>query len=825
VIKDAAGRGVSYASFDVVTAKGMFVRQGEQANRTGAFVVTGLPAGSSYAIRVFATPITLAHSGTVTRYSGNQTCYKDATRFPVLAGQTTSAGTITVPVLRRPSSSVHRPGWLEALDAARAAAGLAPVAADATLIDDLAVHLNYLAETGKFQHQEDRSDPGYTDVGNQAGLSSDLLGEGLPPYTGETSKPDCSHDTVSASGGAFDISYWLGAPYHAAAMLDPRQEGAGLATSGVAGLNLADWGARDVTAPALVTYPSPRAALGQLVYSGNESPDPLAGCPGGFGRNPGFPIVLLPRRRASTLHASVRTGTTSIRVCIVRGFNEEVFVIPHDPLRYRHTYHLTFHNGGTTYHTSFHTVPRWDVYASGTSVWSAGHHDPSTNRLSVSLTAMVSGANGHAPFGRVRFAYRSGRNWVGLGRPTLDRNGYAHLSTSTIGSRNVPIRATYLGARHIARSYGTTTYHAPPKVTGLSIHGSVLAAGERVTVSGARFDHVRSVSFGAVLGTAVKLISPTQLSVVAPSQLPRTVDVRVSTVYGRSVATPADRYTYTFAPIPWGVPVTIDAGGGLQAVSCATASFCATVDSVGHIITFNGSTWSTLVRVGSLGTQWWDVSCPTAAFCLAVGQRADTAAVTTTFDGTSWSAPELAPVGTDVSCVSATYCVADSQSSFAIEVFNGTGWTASGATSFQPTDLDCVSATWCMLAGDNASSTFDGASTISAPIQASGITIISVSCVSSALCAALGGDGQAIVYNGSTWSAPTGVVESPAAAVSCSSATHCIASSGAGYTKADNGTGWIDGSPTGLSTLHGIDCPTDTFCVAVGGSQAVHLGP
>jgi hypothetical protein len=125
----------------------------------------------------------------------------------------------------------------------------------------------------------------------------------------------------------------------------------------------------------------------------------------------------------------------------------------------------------------------------------------------------------------------------------------------------------------------------------------------------------------------------------------------------------------------WSKPSAIDPGSYLQAVSCASASFCVAIDRKGNAFTFNGSTWSAPVNadpngltMGEGGISWPVVSCPTSNFCAAVDGGGGNVV---TFDGSSWTAPvnidsEAAkslsgPVLIflmSVSCLSATFCVA-----------------------------------------------------------------------------------------------------------------------------------------------------------------------
>ena len=71
-------------------------------------------------------------------------------------------------------------------------------------------------------------------------------------------------------------------------------------------------------------------------------------------------------------------------------------------------------------------------------------------------------------------------------------------------------------------------------------------------------------------------------------------------------------------------PTAIDPGSHLQAVSCASASFCVAIDRKGNALTFNGSTWSGPVKadpnglsMGEGGISWPVVSCPTSTVSLA----------------------------------------------------------------------------------------------------------------------------------------------------------------------------------------------------------------
>jgi hypothetical protein len=131
----------------------------------------------------------------------------------------------------------------------------------------------------------------------------------------------------------------------------------------------------------------------------------------------------------------------------------------------------------------------------------------------------------------------------------------------------------------------------------------------------------------------------------------------------------------TFNGRAWSKPSAIDPGGYLQAVSCATDSFCVAIDHKGNAFTFDGITWSAPVNadpdglsMGEGGISWPVVSCPASDFCAVVdGNGGDLV----TFDGRRWTAPvkiDAKAANSDkesvlvflmsVSCLSARFCVA-----------------------------------------------------------------------------------------------------------------------------------------------------------------------
>jgi cell wall-associated NlpC family hydrolase len=86
---------------------------------------------------------------------------------------------------------------------------------------------------------------------------------------------------------------------------------------------------------------------------------------------------------------------------------------------------------------------------------------------------------------------------------------------------------------------------ARPVVTSLSSHHGVYWGGGQLTIHGQNLVGVKKVTFGRSTGYGVNVVSATTLTVYVPEHAYGTVDVRVDTSGGASVASTADRYTFT----------------------------------------------------------------------------------------------------------------------------------------------------------------------------------------------------------------------------------------------------------------------------------------
>jgi hypothetical protein len=270
----------------------------------------------------------------------------------------------------------------------------------------------------------------------------------------------------------------------------------------------------------------------------------------------------------------------------------------------------------------------------------------------------------------------------------------------------------------------------------------------------------------------------------------------------------------------------------LNAVTCATASFCVAVGLQGAsaggeplIEQWNGTAWSVVTGVtppASASNVLTGVSCAGPSFCMAVGSSG-AGALAETWNGSTWSATTPAPPSgltsvflSSVSCLAANLCqtlgtgfTVSTPTVFGNE-WNGTGWsavpaatpTASGSPPVpEATGMACVSATQCLAVGNTNANGANGApfaeqwngsawtlaeSGLSTSLPG-GSFLSSVSCAGASFCQAVGQVGgsptQNLIemWNGSSWSVPASTPQTSTTlsqrltGVDCFSATSCSA--------------------------------------------------
>jgi uncharacterized protein YkwD len=207
----------------------------------------------------------------------------------VLADLPTGSSPRRIPVVPDPAGTVAGDATiaLAAVNAARAAAGLAPVRLDPRLSSSALSHsfywlFNYFAPSvvGLGIHDETRGDPGYTavypwtraiafDYPNQR-IGEDITHSGAP-------------DTA--------VAEWVNSVYHRFAIMRPdlRVIGYGEADVGSVAMEDMEFGFATATPAAPVLYPGAGQTLVPATFVDNELPDPV---PAGKPRTTGYPVTV-----------------------------------------------------------------------------------------------------------------------------------------------------------------------------------------------------------------------------------------------------------------------------------------------------------------------------------------------------------------------------------------------------------------------------------------------------------------------------------------------------------------------------------------------------
>ncbi|MFN8060635.1 MAG: CAP domain-containing protein [Vicinamibacterales bacterium] len=268
------------------------------------------------------------------------------------------------------SSPAQAQTWLDYVNAYRATAGLPPVTESAVWSDGDRKHAVYTVRGDVLAHAEDATSPWYTAEGNVAAQSSNVMASSAYEATDQ-----------------FAVDLWMQGPFHAIGILDPRLVQVGYGSFHEAGTGFQMSAALDVLrgrsgTAAGVSFPVYWPANGSSVplgsYSGSESPDPLASCPG-YAAPSGLPIVLQMGTGSVTpvvTASSFRDGGTPLQHCIftestyvnanpstqslarsVLNTRDAVVLVPRAPLETGRTYTASLTVNGVAYTWSFGIGP------------------------------------------------------------------------------------------------------------------------------------------------------------------------------------------------------------------------------------------------------------------------------------------------------------------------------------------------------------------------------------------------------------------------------------------------------------------------------------
>jgi uncharacterized protein YkwD len=258
-------------------------------------------------------------------------------------------------------------GWLDRFNLWRANAGQSILTENPTWSSGDYNHAVYMVKNNLVTHYETAGVPYYTTSGAAAAQASNIF--------------------VSSSTGTADeqaIDWWMGAPFHAMAMVDPRLTQTGFASYRDSSTSPWQMGAalnvisgNSFTGGQFPVYfPGNQSTEPLTAYSGNETPDPQTACPG----YSGLPVFIELGGNVSTL-ATVHTITangTVLDTCAIDSTNATlgnslkqrggVIVMPRSPLQTGVTYVVALTVNAVPYTWSFTVGPFRAEPASWTSL-------------------------------------------------------------------------------------------------------------------------------------------------------------------------------------------------------------------------------------------------------------------------------------------------------------------------------------------------------------------------------------------------------------------------------------------------------------------------
>jgi alpha-tubulin suppressor-like RCC1 family protein len=151
-----------------------------------------------------------------------------------------------------------------------------------------------------------------------------------------------------------------------------------------------------------------------------------------------------------------------------------------------------------------------------------------------------------------------------------EENGPEHCGAFVTACSQKPVEAKLAGAKGIAGGESfSLAFGAPPVVTKLSPTKGPVGGGTEVTIKGTAFAGATAVKFGSTSAASFNVVSATEITAVSPAELAGSVDVTVTTGWGTSPISLADRFR--FAPTVTNVsPNTGSKAGGTSVTVTGT---------------------------------------------------------------------------------------------------------------------------------------------------------------------------------------------------------------------------------------------------------------
>jgi uncharacterized protein YkwD len=281
--------------------------------------------------------------------------------------------------------------WLDRVNSWRASTGLSALTENPTWSQGDAAHALYMVKNNLVTHYETPGVPYYTAAGDTEARNSNIQ--------------------VSSSTGTTDvqaIDWWMAAPFHAMAMMDPRLSQTGFGS--YRDSTTSPWqegGALDTIqgnsfsgGSYPVYFPGNGATEPLTTYGGGEFPDPLQACPG-YSAPTGLPVFIQVGGNLNTTAGVVHSFTgngVALNHSVIDSSNSAVssylytrggvILVPQQPLQVGVRYVVALTVNGTPYTWSF-TVGNFIACAAVTVT--AAPPSQATAGTTVVFTASASG--------------------------------------------------------------------------------------------------------------------------------------------------------------------------------------------------------------------------------------------------------------------------------------------------------------------------------------------------------------------------------------------------------------------------------------------------
>jgi hypothetical protein len=257
-----------------------------------------------------------------------------------------------------PAATVCAPPWLARLNYWRATARQPSVTENPIWSNGDYLHALWMVKNNTIQHGETPGTPYYTTEGDLAGQNSNIAVQ----------------SSTSVTDSQF-VDWWMGAPFHAMGMMDPRLQQSGFGSYREVKSGWEAAAALDVIRgnsfasgpfPNPVFWPGNGMTVPLRTYSGNEFPDPLQACPG-YSAPTGLPVFIELGGNIATSAPSAGSSFTGngtpLQHCVIDSTNSTlspylkdrggVIVIPLQPLQPGVAYVVSLTVNGLPYTWSF----------------------------------------------------------------------------------------------------------------------------------------------------------------------------------------------------------------------------------------------------------------------------------------------------------------------------------------------------------------------------------------------------------------------------------------------------------------------------------------